>query len=130
MAAFNAQACYREHQITTADRGQLLIMVYDGMLRSLAEGQRAMTDKRIEAQHSSLLKAQRLLGELITTLDHAANPQLAGQLDRLYRFMFDSLTRANIYDDTKLLTEVIGLLKELRGAWVEADATVRNQVVA
>ena len=130
MAAFNAQACYREHQITTADRGQLLLMVYDGMLRSLAEGQRAMGAQRIEVQHTSITKAQRLLAELITTLDHQANPQLATQLDNLYRFMFDSLTRANVYDDAQLLSDVIGLLKELRSAWAQADATVRSQAVA
>lgn len=130
MAAFSAQTCYREYQITTADRGQLLLMVYDGILRSLSEGQRAMADKRIEAQNISITKAQRLLAELITSLNHSENPQLASQLDHLYRFMFDSLTAANIYDNRQLLTDVVSMLKELRGAWAQADAQVRSKAVA
>lgn len=118
---------YRENQITTASRGQLLLMTYDGMLRFLEEGRRAMSESRYEVQSSNITRTQTLLLDLLSSLDHQAAPELANNLDRLYRYMYDRLTLANIKDDQKALTEVAGLLSDLREAWAEAERQTRSQ---
>ena len=127
MALFSPNGNYRENQITTASRGQLLLMTYDGMLRFLEEGRRAMTESRYDAQSSNITRAQSLLLELLTSLNHDAAPELANNLDRLYRYMYDRLTLANIKDDEKALTEVASLLSNLREAWSEAERQTRSQ---
>jgi len=127
MAHFSAYGNYRENQITTASRGQLLLMTYDGMLRFLEEGRRAMSESRYEAQSSNITKTQTLLLDLLSSLDHTVAPVLANNLDRLYRYMYDRLTMANIKDDEKALTEVAGLLTDLREAWAEAERQTRSQ---
>lgn len=127
MASLRADAYYRENQVQTASRGQLLLMAYDGMLRFLADGRRAMQDGRYEAQGTCLNKAQALMQELQLALDHSINPQLASNLDRLYRYMSDRLMHANINDDLAAVDEVARMLAELREAWAEADRQSRSQ---
>lgn len=130
MASLRADAYYREQQVSTASRGQLLLMAYDGMLRFLADGRRAMAERRFEAQSTCLTKTQALLLELTAALDHSVNPQLAGNLDNLYRYMYERLVQANVRDDVAALDEVARMLADLREAWAEADRATRTQAGA
>lgn len=127
MAILNPNAYYREKQVTTASRGQLLLMAYDGMLRFLAEGQRAMQDRQYEAQGKSITRVQDIITELMYSLDHSACPEVAASLEKLYRYMYDRLTTANVYDDEQALQEVMRMLTGLRETWYEADRMVRCQ---
>ncbi|HEX2951317.1 MAG TPA: flagellar export chaperone FliS [Armatimonadota bacterium] len=127
MAALKANAYYQASQVNTASRGTLLVLAYDGLLRFLAEGKRAMLAKQIEVQNTNLTKAQSIIVELINTLDPTANPQLAESLKRLYTYMYDRLVYANVHDDEAAIMEVAGMLSELREAWAEADRIVRSQ---
>ena len=126
MVAIAGNAYYLEQQVTTASRGHLLIMVYEGMLRFLTEAKRAMENKQYELKNNRFQKTQGLLMELIHTLDHAAMPELAANLDRIYRLLYDQLTYANIHDDPQVLASVITSLKGLHEAWVEADQLARR----
>jgi flagellar protein FliS len=127
MVALSANKYYQTNQISTAGRGSLLIMVYDGAIRFLIEGKNAMNNKRIEEQNRNLTKAQTLITELMTTLDHSINPELARNLEKLYMYMLDKLVDANVYDKVENIDEVIILLKDLRDAWSEADQMTRRQ---
>jgi len=125
MATLTAKDYYRESQVTTSGPGQLLLLVYDGMLRFLAEGRRAMLQKNYEAQNNSIKRVQSLLIELLNTLDHSVHPELATNLDRIYRYLYDRLTHANVQDDEEALLEVARHLSQLREAWKAADAQWR-----
>lgn len=128
MVALSVNAYYRENQITTVSPGELLLLAYDGAIRFLAEGKRAMAEKRYEEQNTHLTRAQALILELARTLDHTVNPELAGNLDRLYTYMLDRLVQANIDDDEAALTEVTKLLTALREAWELANKSSRPTV--
>lgn len=127
MAAMSPNAYYHKQQVTTVSKGQLLLMVYDSSIRFLQEARQAMVERNYELQNTNINKTQALLMELICTLDHGAFPELANNLDRLYRYMFDQLTEANVYDKPEIITQVSAHLTELRGAWGEAEKIVRSQ---
>jgi flagellar biosynthetic protein FliS len=71
------EAClraYRNNAVLTASPGQLVLMLYDGAIRSLDVAADAFARpeedlRRIEAINNSLLKAQAILLELRGTLD-------------------------------------------------------------
>lgn len=126
MAQLTPYGSYRENQVKTSSRGQLLLMVYDGMLRYLEEGRRAMSESRLDVQSENLTRTQSLLIELLVTLDHTACPTVATNLDRLYRYMYDRLVWANVNDDTQAVQEVAGLLSSLRETWAEAEVLART----
>jgi flagellar protein FliS len=112
---------YRKSQILTASRGQLLLMAYDGALRFLRLAASAMEQKRFEEQNTNITKAQAIILELLNSLDHTANSQLADALDRLYRYMYDQLIEANVHDKLESLREVERQLLDLRETWAEAE---------
>ena len=115
---------YRKSQILTASRGQLLLMAYDGALRFLRLAASAMEQKRFEEQNTNITKAQAIILELLNSLDHTANSQLADALDRLYRYMYDRLMEANVHDKLESLREVERHLSDLRETWAEAELTL------
>ena len=127
MAALNANSYYQQQQVTTASRGQLLVLAYDGAIRFLAEGRRAMAVQDYERQNLNLQKAQAILLELRFSLDHSMAPELCASLDGLYRYMHTRLMHANTADDQQALLEVAGMLGELRDTWAEADLLARNE---
>lgn len=126
----SAAVSYQEHQINTARRGQLLLLAYDGLLGFLAKGKRAIEAKHFDEQNTYLTKAQDILVELTSSLDHSAHPKLCENLSNLYTYMYDRLVQANIQDDAIAVSEVAGQLAELRAAWAEADQMLKGQQAA
>lgn len=112
---------YQESQVFTASKGKLLLMAYDGAIRFIRQAQGHMAEHRYEGQNTCILKAQRIILELMSTLDSGADPELAQRLLQLYEYLFNRLIEANVSDDVAALDEVLSHLVELRHAWAEAD---------
>jgi flagellar protein FliS len=117
---------YVETQVMTASRGQLLLMAYDIALRSLRQASEHMATRNYEGQHREIAKAQMVLDELLTSLDPRVNSELASQLSRLYTYLYQRLSHANVRDDSSALEEVAGIMTDLRGTWEEADLRARQ----
>ena len=113
----------------TASPARLLLMTYDGGTRFIRLAGRAMDEKNLEEQHVNITKAQRIVLELINTLDHSTDPKLADSLNRLYRYIHDRLTYANVYDDKAALTEAEKLMAQLRESWAQAEESFAPQYV-
>ena len=126
MAAFaTVNQSYQTNQVQTAGPGQLLVLAYDGMLRFLREARQAMGRRDYETQNRYIQKTQAILLELQHMLDYNAFPELAAQLNSLYWWMYERLTRANVTDDEQMLAEVAQHLAELRAAWAGAAQQLR-----
>ena len=115
---------YRANSILTASPGQLVLLLYDGALNSLATAREAFdrppTDlRRIEIINNSLRKAQRIIAELRATLDFNAGGEFALLMDRLYEYHNRRLLEANLRKQVEPVVEVEKLLGEVRDAWAE-----------
>jgi flagellar secretion chaperone FliS len=131
MSMNNPYDTYLESQLTTATPGKLVVMTFDAAIKFARTAVEAMKVHDLYQQSANIGKTQKLLSELTSVLDMKTDAELAGSLFKLYSFMFDRLTRANIDDDQAVLQEVIGMLCELRQTWAEAEMMVRTgQLVA
>jgi flagellar protein FliS len=118
-------SAYKNAGITTASGGQLTIMLYDATVRHLDNALELllahMNGKRepgkIEKISHSLLKAQEIIAELVTTLDMEQGGDIAKNLLALYRWFHSELLEANISQDSQRVTVVRNLMSELRDAW-------------
>lgn len=117
MTSPNPYRQYQATQVQTAGPAQLTMMCYDGALRALTQAREAMLARRYDAQHAAIDKAQALLSELLKGLDYHQGGEVAQNLDRLYRYLYDRLTHASVRDDVGALDEVRNHLTELRAAW-------------
>ena len=113
---------YQELNITTASPMELILMLYDECLRSLDKAAKAFDQEgpeRIETISNNLLHAQDIITELAVSLDMEKGGEIAQNLQRLYDFMVNHLSRANVNKEIRPIQEVRKMMNELRDAWAE-----------
>lgn len=111
---------YQNNQIATASREQILIMLYDGAIRFSKQAKRAIESNDKASKGKFIGKTVAIISEFSNSLDHDIGGDIATNLDALYNFMLNELSRANINDDTGPIDTVCSMLCELRATWAEA----------
>ena len=124
----NGHERYLETAVETASPARLIVMLYDGAIRFINEAAYAMQQRDYETQNAKLQRAQKILAELISSLDFEKGGEIAENLFRLYTYMYNQLVEANINDDTARLEHVVGLLCEIREAWDTIATESETQV--
>ncbi|MCX7993125.1 MAG: flagellar export chaperone FliS, partial [Fimbriimonadales bacterium] len=111
-----------------ASPARLIVMLYDGAIRFINEAVYAMRQRDYETQNARLQRAQKILAELISSLDFEKGGEVAENLFRLYTYMYNQLVEANLQDSHERLEHVVDLLANLREAWdtiaTESEAQV------
>ncbi|NWG13337.1 MAG: flagellar export chaperone FliS [Acidobacteria bacterium] len=120
MAGENPRARrYREMEISTATPQQLVVILYDGAIRSLQEAREYLDMGRIEARNRAVNRAMAIISELQASLNFEAGGKLAESLESLYVYMNRRIFAASFGQTGEPLSEVIALLGTLRSAWAE-----------
>jgi flagellar protein FliS len=124
MVASGYARTYRTNAVLTASPGQLVLMLYDGVLKALAiarEGFAAPPEdpRRIQIINEQLLKAQAILNELQSGLNMEAGGEFARTMHRLYDYHNRRLLEANLRKQPEPVVEVEKLVRELRDAWAQ-----------
>lgn len=107
----------------------LVVMLYDGALRFMEQGKRAMAEGNLERQDYYLQKAQRIVTELMKSLDMQRGGEIARNLLGLYTFVQGELVTANIEDKPAAVDNAMRTMRELREGWVEIEKQNRNSAV-
>lgn len=123
MAYGNHAQEYRKNAVLGASPAQLVVMLYDGALRFTQAGRVAMRAKDLPRQNEALQRAQKIVVELFSTLDHEKGGEIASNLASLYGFVLDKLMEANVYDRESALDEAERPIRELRDAWAQIAST-------
>ncbi|MEN3000786.1 MAG: flagellar export chaperone FliS [Armatimonadota bacterium] len=126
----NGHQRYLQTAIETAHPARLVVMLYDGAIRFLHQAQEAMTQRNYEQQNLYLQKTQRILAELISSLDFTKGGEVAENLFRIYTYLYNQLVQANLEDDSTKVQHAITLLSELREAWDAVAAQVETPIQA
>jgi len=118
MNAYTQQ--YQQNQILTASPEQILVMLYDGAIRFTRQAIIGIETGNQVQKLEGISRAMAIITEFANTLDHGIGGEIAANLDALYAFMNNELTKANLKNDINKLKVVEGLLVDLRGTWAEA----------
>jgi flagellar protein FliS len=113
-------AAYRQGAVLSATPGQQIVMLYDGARRFLHQAAVAMGERKIEAAHNKLVRAENIIRHLRNTLD-LEQGELAVRLQSIYMFCLHHLSQGRFDQDPKKLEEVSALLSQLREAWVAIE---------
>jgi flagellar protein FliS len=114
-----AQQQYVTTQVGTADRLQLVIMLYDGAISFLGQAKERMAAQDAAGKGLLIGRALDIIAELNASLNFQAGQELATNLFHLYNFMTSHLTKANLNWDLQALEEVLTMLQQLRETWAE-----------
>ena len=125
---------YQRVQAETSPPGELIVLLYDALLKNLRRGLAAIEAGEPEAVNQALTRAQDITLELRTSLN--AETELAAQLLPLYNYVFSSLVLANVNKDAALIRELETMITPMRDAWAFAvrgepvtSAMPRNEAV-
>ena len=123
MNPYDAKRAYTESSILTAPPERLVVMLYDGCLRFLFQAAYAMREDKPPDADARLRRAEAIIDELNSTLDHKRGGEIAGRLQGIYVFCRRHLLDARRANDADMVDKVAELLGELREAWAEIAGT-------
>jgi flagellar protein FliS len=116
-----AIAAYGDVKVTTgvasADGVQLIQMLFDGLLESLAATKGHIQNGAIVEKGKSIARASRIVIGLQGALDFERGGDLANNLNELYGYVTRRLLHVNARNDLDALEEIFGLMNEIRSAW-------------
>ncbi len=113
---------YKTTQITTANQGKLIVMLYDGAIKFLTIALENIEPKKYDIVNNNIIKAQDIITELLLSLNMDEGGEISRNLFSLYMYFKKQLLEANIKKDPVIITHTIKLLKEMREAWDQISA--------
>lgn len=128
MNAYTQQ--YQQNQILTASPEQILVLLYDGAIRFTRQAIIGIESGNRVQKLEGVSRAMAIITEFANTLDHSIGGEIAANLDALYAFMNNELSKANLNNDINKLKVVEGLLVDLRGTWTEAIEIAATEKLA
>jgi len=114
---------YKETQVTTANQGKLIVMLYDGAIKFLNIAIENMDPKTYDIANNNILKAQDIITELLLSLNMKEGGEISQNLFNLYLFFKKRLLEANIKKDSEIVKSVMKNMKDLRDAWDKISAS-------
>jgi len=99
-----------------ADKGLLLLMLYDKAISCMDEALELMEAGDMVGKGERLLRAQDIVLQLSDALDRCAG-DVAVNLERLYLYIYRRLIRGNVRLDREAITEARHLMTRLYQAW-------------
>lgn len=114
-----AAKTYQQASFTTANPMRLVLMCYDGAIKSLKLAREQYIAKDYEGKAKALKKTLDIINEINISLDLEKGGEIARNLRSLYLYMTQTLTDADLKRDIGMFDEVIRMLEELESAWKE-----------
>jgi flagellar secretion chaperone FliS len=102
-------------------------MLYEGSIRFIKQAKEANERKDIKARGELIGRAYDIVMELASSLDFKINGPVATNLEQLYIYIMEELTRANITGQEKHLDNSLKILNILYDGWVKAVESIKKK---
>ena len=129
MAHAHPSQRYREVQVNTASKDDLLLLLVNGGVRFAEAGLAELKkdEEDVSLRSEKLVRAQKIVLELISSLSPVIGLDLYNNLQELYRFTFSRIFEGNVRGDAELVEEGVILFRQIRDMWVEAVEKAREE---
>lgn len=124
--AGHAYQKYKNTQVLSASREQILLMMYEGAIKFTKLAIKATEEKKIIDRCTYIGRAYDIVMELNNTLDHKVGGEIAANLERLYMFITDQYTQANLHGKVEPLNHALKVLETLYDGWRQAVAQLNS----
>ena len=120
-----AAKVYRQVDLESASKSQILDRLYMRFLRDCDDAKDAIAESNVEERVKAINHGNQIIMELIAALDHELAPDLCGNLAALYDYVLDRLAQANVQNNAEFLDQASVVVNQLRDAFSEADRVGR-----
>lgn len=108
---------YLKTKIMTASPEELRLMLYDGAIKFCHQAHKALEARDFEASYNALMRSQKIVLELSTSLNHDVAPDICEKLSALYTYIYRLLVDANMQRKAEIVAEAVELLEYERETW-------------
>lgn len=112
---------YREESLNTMTQGELLLLLYDELVKRLRQADLEMGKQNYENFEKAVDRAVDIIHYLSDTLDHRY--PISGNLSRLYEYFCYELSRVKAGRNQEELMRVTRMVRELRDSFRQAEKT-------
>ena len=112
---------YREESLNTMTQGELLLLLYDELVKQLRQADLEMGKQNYENFEKAVDRAVEIIHYLSDTLDHRY--PISGNLSRLYEYFCYELSRVKAGRNQEELMRVTRMVSELRDSFRQAEKT-------
>ena len=116
-------AAYNRGQVGSADPLRIVVLLYEGAIRFLGQAKERFDDPATRGM--ALGRAHRIVSELLAALDYEKGGEIATNLDSIYHYLLDEITRANVECSPKNLDRMCEILRDLLSGWTSIEKTAR-----
>lgn len=113
----SARDTYLETEVLTATPQKLQLMLIDGALRFIELARHHWRNDKDEEACEALIRAQRIVTELLSGLNKDVDADLAGKVASIYLYIFRTLLAAHNERDEEKLDDVVRILNIERETW-------------
>ncbi len=104
-------------RIESASPGQLVVLLFEGLLRSLVEVRSAIVEKNFQKKGEKLSSAMSIVLTLRESLDDSVDSDLPHNVDLLYDYIQRKMIEINQTMDINSLDEIVDLVITLKSGW-------------
>ena len=108
---------YLVQQVTTASKAMLTSMLFNAAVANAQRAIEHLDETRPQQARRFLIKSQEIVLELRTSLDHEAGGEIAGNLERIYDYVYRQLLAASVHGDAAAARDAHRILADLRDTW-------------
>lgn len=110
---------YREDSLSTMTQGELLLLVYDELVKRLKQAGLELGRQNYPAFEGAVNRGEKIIRYLSDTLDHRY--PISGNLSRLYEYFCYELSRVKAGRNQKELERVTDMVSQLRDSFRQAE---------
>lgn len=110
---------YKGQAINTMTQGELLLLLYDELVKRLTRADLALDKEDYPVFEASVERSVEIIHYLDNTLDRKY--EISGNLNRLYEYFCYELSRVKAGRNKTELARVKGMVSELRDSFREAE---------
>lgn len=116
---------YKAQSINTMTQGELLLLLYDELVKRLTVAELALGKENYELFEASVQRSVEIIKYLNDTLDRKY--EISRNLAQLYEYFTYELGRVKIGRRVEVLTHVKSMVEELRDAFRQAQKSGDSQ---
>ena len=125
MIAKNPYKRYQEDSIFTATPQELTLMLYNGAIKFIRQGEQFLENGEYENANNAILRAQDIVNELSQTLN--MKYEVSNNFKTLYNYILSKLIEGNMNKEPEPLREAAYLITEFRDTWQQAMKLAKIQ---
>ncbi len=115
----NGYEQYKMQSVNTMTNSEMLLLLYDELMKRLARAQVALEDEDYDLFNQSVQRSKDIVQYLNTTLN--MNYKISYELRRMYEFFIFELSRLQAGRRVAVIQELKPLVSDLRDAFREAS---------